>query len=163
MTAAGSTSIDQRAFADAVDLGLSELRRLGEDINQLQRDAATEMESTITRINSLLQRVERLNENVAVNQVLGRATAGYVDERGAVLDELGTLIALNVREQPDGRMYLETSSGMTLLDKRARALTYNSAAPGIDQAIYPPIELSFVGSNGEIGRTSCRERVCQYV
>src|SRR3546814_11314681 len=39
---------------------------------------------------------------------------------------------------------------MTLLDKRARALTYNSAAPGIDQAIYPPIELSFVGSNGEV-------------
>src|SRR3546814_12249270 len=95
MTAAGSTSIDQRVFADDVDLGLSELRRLGEDINQLQRDAATEMESTITRINSLLQRVERLNENVAVSQVLGRATAGYVDERGAVLGELGTRIALN--------------------------------------------------------------------
>src|SRR3546814_19550636 len=53
MTAAGSTSIDKRAFADAVDLGLSELRRLGEDINQLQREAATEMESTITRLNRL--------------------------------------------------------------------------------------------------------------
>src|SRR3546814_12945385 len=46
MTAAGSTSIDQRAFADAVDLGLSKLRRLGEALNQQQRDDAHQRETT---------------------------------------------------------------------------------------------------------------------
>lgn len=147
MTNPGISSIAQQAFVDAVDAGLMEMKTLGEDIEQLKQDADSEIQYSISRINTLLQRIEDLNNSISVGVVTGRAPEAYIDQRVAALDELGELVKINTREQPDGRVYVELPNGIALVDKSARALTYNSADSSIDQTVYQPITVSFVDSS----------------
>lgn len=146
LTADAADPLRRRAFVDKVDAALGELKQLGNDVAQLRRDTESEVVASVERVNTLLTRIHELNGAVAAAKVRGESAAGIADQRGQALQELGTLIRLDVREQPNGSVQVSTASGITLVDQGVRQLTYAPPPGGAVHPSYPPIEVLAVDS-----------------
>lgn len=140
-------------FTGSIDDTLDTLTGLQNDVSSLQSDVESEVGDTVSRVNVLLQKINDLNSEVSRLQGLGQSTSGPADERMSALQELSGLMSVNVREQSDGRVFIDTASGQTLLDKRLRQLSYNSGAAA-SQATYPAIDIKFASDNGVMGAST---------
>lgn len=123
---------------------------LQKDVSNLRADAETELGYTVERINMLLGQIHDLNNEVSRLQGLGRSTSGSSDLRMSALEELSQLVDIAVREQPDGRVTIDSASGQVLLDRRLRMLHYPQGA-GASQDSYPVIEVRFAPASGVAG------------
>ncbi|TCM17703.1 flagellar hook-associated protein 1 FlgK [Novosphingobium sp. PhB165] len=144
------TSQSIALFTSNISNTLDTLNGLTKDVSSLQSDVESEVSDTVARSNVLLQKINDLNDQVARLQGLGQSTSGPADERMSALQELSGLMSVNVREQSDGRVFIDTASGQTLLDTRLRQLSYNSGA-GAAQATYPSIDIRFAADDGTMG------------
>ncbi|OAN52596.1 MULTISPECIES: flagellar hook-associated protein FlgK [unclassified Sphingobium] len=135
--------------ADTIDT----IARLQKDVSGLRADVETEVGYTVERANVLLRQIHDLNSEVARLDGLGRSSSGPTDQRVSALEELSGLIDITVREQPDGRVTIDSASGQVLLDKRLRQLSYPSGA-GASQNSYPPIDIRFATDSGAIGAST---------
>lgn len=151
MTADPSSTQAVSGFTADVEDAIDSLQQLSGDVTALRGDVESEVGQDVERINALLVRVHDLNNSVARLDALGRSSAGPSDQRNAALEELGGLMKVTVRDQQDGRVTVETSSGVPLLDRRLRQLSYQSAGSGVSQPDYPSIEIRFTEPNGEMG------------
>lgn len=140
-------------FTGSIDDTLDTLSGLQNDVSSLQSDVESEVGDTVSRVNVLLQKINDLNSEVSRLQGLGQSTSGPADERMSALQELSGLMSVNVREQSDGRVYIDTASGQTLLDKRLRQLSYNTGAAA-SQATYPAIDIKFASDDGTMGAST---------
>lgn len=139
------------AFTHRIGDAISSMQQMDTDVASLRADVETEVGYTVETINGLLKRIHELNDTVARLNGLGRSSAGAADQRMIALEELSTLISVTAREQPDGRITIDTASGAVLLDRRERQLSYPVAGEGVAQPTYPPIEIRFAdgASTGE--------------
>lgn len=138
------------SFINSAKSVLSGFDQLDSDIDGLRDNAAAEVGDTVDKINDLLKRIDGLNNSIAQSQALGRSVSGIADQRMSALQELSGLINVNIQNQPDGRVTIETSNGQALLDGRLRQLSYPASATGA-QTTYPPIEIRFADSQGNAG------------
>jgi flagellar hook-associated protein 1 len=150
MTGSAATEQTVRSFTSNVQDALVSMQQIERDTTVLRTDAEAEVSYTVDKINDLLRRIADLNDAVSRQASLGRATGGVTDLRMTAVEELSSLLKVTVREQPDGRLFIETAGGVALVDKRLRTLSYPPST-GADQPIYPPIELRFVEEDGSIG------------
>ncbi|MBB5713673.1 FlgK family flagellar hook-associated protein [Sphingomonas aerophila] len=151
MTADPSSAQAVAGFTNNVQDAIGSMQQLSSDVSALRGDVESAVGQSVDRINALLVRVHGLNDEVARLEGLGRSTAGPADQRNSALEELGGLMKVSVRDQPDGRVTVETASGLQLLDRRLRQLSYPSAGGGIAQPDYQGIEIRFAEANGQIG------------
>ncbi|WP_308222944.1 flagellar basal body protein [Sphingomonas sp. J344] len=151
----GALGVEQNAsdfVARATD-AIGTIQRLDTDIATLAADADAEIGLTVERINALLKQVHSLNDAVSRLDGLGRSAAGTADQRNNAVQELSSLIAITVREQPNGRLMIETAGGAPLLDTRMRLLSYPTSKSGSGAALaeYPGIDIRFATDAGEPG------------
>jgi len=139
------------AFVSNVEDAINSMQQIRSDVDVLRADADAEVTAEIDNINELLARIHGLNENISQQKGLGRVPAGALDQRNAALDTLSGLARVTIRDQPDGRVTIDSASGAVLLDRRLRQLSYASGTTGVSQPVYPPIEVRFVGDNGAPG------------
>lgn len=149
MTGAPSSPQTVAAFTSNVQDAISSMQQLDSDVSGLRADVESEVTYTVDRINSLLSRIHDLNDSVSRLDGLGRSSAGAADQRMSAVEELGGLIKVTVRDQPDGRVTIDTASGATLLDRRLRQLSYPTAGQGVSQPSYPVIDIRFADTNGK--------------
>lgn len=148
----GTLEADQtsNSFINSAKNVLSGFSQVDTDIDDLRGSVASEVNSTVGRINDLLKRVNGLNDSIAQATALGRNISGAADQRMSALQELSGLINVTIRDQPDGRVTIETSSGQALLDGRLRQLSAQSNTAGV-QSNFPAIEIRFADANGNAG------------
>ncbi len=151
----GALGVEQNAsdfIARATD-AIGTIQRLDTDIAMLAGDADAEIGLTVERINTLLKQIHSLNDSVSRLDGLGRSAAGTADQRNNAVQELSSLIGITVREQPNGRLMIETSGGAPLLDTRLRLLSYptSKSASGAALAEYPGIDIRFATESGGLG------------
>jgi len=151
MTGSSATAQTAAAFVGQVDDALTSLRQLSGDIAELRSDADGEVGAGVDRINVLLRTVGDLNDTIASLGGLGRSTAGAADQRAAALQELSGLLGITAREQGNGRVMVDTATGVPLIDQRVRQIAYPSSGAGSSQSIYPAIAVHFVNADGAIG------------
>ncbi|WP_114955030.1 flagellar hook-associated protein FlgK [Sphingosinicella terrae] len=151
MTSSASSEQTVAAFTGNVQDALISMQQLDRDVSALRGDVETEVGFTIEKINGLLQRIHELNDTVARLDVLGRSSAGAGDQRMSAVQELSGLVNVTVREQPDGRVSIDTASGAALLDRRLRQLSYPTTGQGVSQSSYPSISLHFAEPDGSLG------------
>lgn len=151
MTGALGTQQTAAQFTANVADAIDSMRQLESDVASLRTDVESEVGYTVAKVNTLLQRINELNATVAQQTGLGRSASGAADQRMNAIEELSGLIGINVRDQPDGRVSIETTSGAVLLDKRLRQLSYPTAGQGSAQPVYPTIEIRFAEANGAMG------------
>ena len=147
LTGSQDPSQTSNQFVNSVQSLLDSTAGLDSDIDGLRANVATDVGNTVGRINDLLKRINGLNDSVAQLQGSGRSTAGPADQRLSALQELSGLININIRDQPNGRVTIETASGQQLLDSRLRLLSYPKGAGGA-QSSYPPIDIRFADASG---------------
>ena len=150
MTGSAASEQTVRSFTNTVQDALVSLQQVSRDVASLRTDAESELGHTVERINDLLRRIDTLNDTVARSAAMGRSTAGATDLRMSAVEELSSLLKVNVREQSDGRLTIETAGGVTLVDRKLRQLSY-PAGDAVDQPIYPPIEVRFLDEDGSLG------------
>lgn len=135
-------------FTGNVDDTIDTLQGLQSDVTNLRADVESEVSDTVDRVNVLLQKIHGLNADVSRLQGLGLSTSGPADERMSALQELSGLVEVSVREQPDGRVTIDTASGQVLLDKRLRQLSYADQGATTAQTSYSAIDIRFASDNG---------------
>lgn len=140
-------------FTANVQDTLTQLNQLDGDVTRLRADIETELSYTIERVNVLLRQVHDLNDEVAQLEGLGRSAAGAADRRMLALEELSGLMKVNIREQADGRVTIDSASGQVLLDRRLRQLSYPGGS-GASQPTYPPIDIRFADAEGNPGAST---------
>lgn len=156
MTGAAGSQQTISVFTGNVQDALSSMQQLNRDVSGLRTDVESEVGYTVESINNLLTRINDLNVSVVQQTGLGRSTSGVADQRMNAIQELSSLVGITVRDQPDGRVNIETASGATLLDTRLRQLSYPSAGIGVDQPTYPSIDIRFADAAGASALTGER-------
>lgn len=151
MTGAQQSPQTVSAFTSTVQDALGAMNTLNNDVNNLRGDIETELGQTVDRVNVLLKQIDDLNDEIS--RSAGHSTSGAENRRASALQELSGLMKVNVRNQPDGRVTIETSTGQMLLDKRLRQLDYPSG-PGVSQATYPDIGIRFANDDGSLGAST---------
>lgn len=146
---ASSVALFTGNIQDTIDT----LNDLQDNVTELQSEVESEVIDTVDRINELLVKINDLNSEVSRAQGLGLTTSGPADQRMSALEELSGLIGITVREQADGKVYIETESGQSLLDNRLRQLKYASGT-GAAQPTYDDIEIVFSDANGNQGAST---------
>lgn len=111
----------RRLLVERLGAAIDELRQLSSDVADLQQEARSGITVTIDRANVLLDRIDRLNGEVAAARLRGDAT-GAEDLRQQAVDELAGLIGIRVTETPDGRLAVSTADGEALIDHRLRRI-----------------------------------------
>lgn len=148
-TATAGGAQTSSALIGTVDDAIDTLRQLTQDVDGLRSDAEGAVNSTVDRVNTLLRSISDLNDSVASLTALGRSTAGPADQRTTALQELSGLIGITARQQSNGKVMIETKSGIPLLDQRLRQLSYTSS--GSAQPIYSAISVHFADADGVRG------------
>ena len=151
MTASPASAQTGAAFAGNVQDAVNSMQQMDSDVNGLRADTDSEVKATVDTINNLLSQIHDLNDTVAQQTGLGRSAAGAFDQRLTALDTLSGLIKVNIRDQPDGRVTIDSASGSVLLDKQLRQLSYPSGATGVAQPTYAPIDVRFANADGTAG------------
>jgi flagellar hook-associated protein 1 FlgK len=151
MTGSQSSAQTVAVFTSDVQDAIDSMQQLQTDVDGLRGDVESEVGYSVDKINSLLKRIHDLNSTVASATGLGKNVGGAADQRMNAIEELSSLIAVNVREQPDGRVSIETANGATLLDKKLRQLNYPNSGLGAAQPVYPTIEIRFAEDSGAMG------------
>ncbi|OWK28338.1 flagellar hook-associated protein FlgK [Sphingomonas mucosissima] len=154
MTAAPGSPQSVAVFTANVDDAITTLQQLDRDVSGLRGDVESEVGYTVDRINGLLKQIHDLNDTVSRLSGTGRSAAGVEDQRMIAVEELGGLMKVVVRPQPDGRLALESASGAVVLDKRLRQLAYPVSGEGVSQPVYPVIDLRFADSAGQAGAST---------
>lgn len=151
MSSSQASTQTRGAFAGNVEDAINSMQQIASDVDGLRADTDSEVKAGVDTINALLTRIHDLNDNVAHQTALGRSAAGVFDQRLAALDELSGMIKISIRDQPDGRVTIDSASGSVLLDKKLRQLTYPTGTTGVAQPIYAPIDVRFANVDGTPG------------
>ncbi len=114
-------------------------------ITTLRNDAQGDIQSTINRVNSLLEQIADLNKQVQVNTNIGRTTAVLEDKRDEGIKELAGLIDISFFKRGDGVLVVQTNLGVQLADQIAEQLTFDPTP--VSAASYYPDSVAgiFVG------------------
>lgn len=139
------------AFVGNVEDAISSMQQLHSDVDGLQANVDTELKAGVDTVNGLLTRIRDLNDTVAQQTALGNSPAGALDQRLTALDTLSGMVKVTIRNQPDGRVSIDTASGAVLLDRQARQLAYPTGTTGVAQPSYPPIDIRFANADGSPG------------
>ncbi len=154
MTGSAGGAQTSAAFVGSVADAVGTIQQLGTDVSAIRSDVEGEVGYSVDRANTLLRNIYDLNDSVARLEGLGRSSAGVADQRTSAIQELSGLIGVNAREQSDGRVTIETTTGIQLVDRRLRQLSYADSGAGSSQPIYAPIEVRFAAADGSPGATT---------
>ena len=141
MTGTQASAQSVAAFTSNVQDAISSLNQLGKDVNGLKDDVQSEVGDSVDRVNGLLVRINDLNHSVARLEGTGHSSAGVADQRRSAIEDLSGLIKVTVRQQPDGKLSIDTASGVPLLDNRLRQLSLPASSGA--QNSYPVITVRF--------------------
>ena len=151
MTGTQASPQSVASFTANVQDAISSINQLGGDVASLKSDVQSEVGESVDRVNTLLVRINDLNGTVSRLDGNGKSSAGVADQRMSAIEELSGLMKVTVREQPDGRVSIDTASGIPLLDNRLRQLSLPASGGGPAQTSYPVITMRFADANGATG------------
>lgn len=112
---------------------INELSRL---ITTLRNDAQGQIETSVARINDLLEQVAELNVDISNALGVGRGVAELQDKRDEAIKELSDYMELSFFQRGDGVIVVQTNEGVELASNRATLLTFRPT-PQAANTYYP--------------------------
>ncbi len=104
---------------------VSEMHRISNGIEQIDRNVKDSIVLSVTELNSLLTEIDDLNSKIVTDQAIGRPTAGLENTRDAKLMDLAEILEIRTFERANGSVTVYTSSGVDLVDAVAVQFTWN--------------------------------------
>lgn len=135
-----STILKESAVARINAFG-EEIGGLAENIQVMRLDASTQIAETTAKINGLLKRVDFLNPLIVKETISTGDAGGLIEQRAQALSELAELIDISIVNTGNGKISINTESGVTLLGTTRRELQYNPPGTVTSSTPFPPISV----------------------
>lgn len=142
-----SAASDLQSFFD-------EAKRLSTEIRSLRDEADRRIAGGVERVNEILTELQALNVQAQSLNASGADTTGASNRQAELLDELSGLIDIRSELQPDGRIFVRTDNGVSLLDNGRLQLSYTAAGTGSYGADYATINAVVSASGATVNLTS---------
>jgi len=104
-----------------------EAGRIASQIQAVREDADGRIQSAVEKANSLLQQIETLNVDIARATVLNGDASGAQTQQARLVDELSSLMDVQVSQRSVGGVSIRTGAGILLAGAGAATLQYNRA------------------------------------
>lgn len=107
----------------------SRLNSLTTEIQKLRGDADLSISEACDQINDLLDDLQNLNDQIVKYKVLGYdGVADLEDQRDQALRDLSGLIDISYFKRESGEIVIQTTGGVTLLDRYPHKLSHSAVA-----------------------------------
>ncbi|MGL9621896.1 flagellar hook-associated protein FlgK [Bradyrhizobium sp. U531] len=118
----------QSNVVSALDDVASQLRETSSSIQKLRADADQDIASAIDDVNTDLQQIADLNDQIKQTAATGQSTADLEDQRNTALQDLASRMNINYFTASNGDIQIYTKSGQALVDSSAHAISYTAAS-----------------------------------
>jgi flagellar hook-associated protein 1 len=108
-----ASSVRRGATLDTVNDFLSESARISASLGSLASEADSRIAADVNRVNQLLVEIDALNSDITRARVTGDSS-GAETIQGRLMDELATLIDINVTRRSNGSAVVRASDGVPL-------------------------------------------------
>ncbi|MBC7624017.1 MAG: flagellar hook-associated protein FlgK [Aeromicrobium sp.] len=135
LTQASSRPADMASRVAVISEGQQLATRLNQASGQLDeqgRNVDLGIRATITQINSLAQKVAKLNDAISLAQGSGHTPNDLMDQRDEVIRQLNTQVGVSTLAQSDGSLNVFLSSGAALVlgnTPASLSVSYDPADP----------------------------------
>lgn len=127
-TSQGSTSAQTTALAAAQSLAQS-LNQTSQGIQSLRSNVEQDISSSVTEANTDMQQIASINQQLQGLSATDPAAATLMDQRDNAINDLSTLMDVNVTTGTGNQVNVSTTSGMQLVSG-SLASTMNFSSPG---------------------------------
>jgi len=124
-----------------------------EGLRAMRSQADTAIGVQVDRLNQALKDVQILNTKITATKAGGGETAGLLDQRQMVIDEINVIVPVNVVARDHGQVALFTDGGAILLDGPAATLSFMSVRDTMPEMTIDNGGLSGLEINGVAVRT----------
>jgi flagellar hook-associated protein 1 FlgK len=104
------------------------LQDMSGTIQELRLQADTVISEAVSEMNSIVQTIDQLNDEIISNGSVGRDVSDLKDDRDEQLDRLSALVDIRYFYRSDGDVVVFTSGGRTLVDTVPPVITHVPAA-----------------------------------
>jgi flagellar hook-associated protein 1 FlgK len=120
-----------------VDDFLSESGRITSSLSAMGKDADNRISTDIDRVNELLKQINGLNSDITRSKVAGADATGSENVQSGLIDELSTLMNIQVSQRSNGGVVVRSTEGLSLAGDGAAVVSYqkSSTATGFLQVI----------------------------
>jgi flagellar hook-associated protein 1 len=127
-----STSPDDTTLAqNVVTKAQATVDTLNSDTNTVQQmrgQADADMATSVSTINSLLQKFQEVNSTIVKGTIAGSDITDFLDTRDSILTSLSEQLGIRTANGPNNSMSIYTDSGVTLFDTVPRSVTFAATA-----------------------------------
>ena len=146
--ALGQASLDPGALATRLG-ALNEFGALAQTasdlssaIANLRVDADQQIESGVAQANQLIRQIFDLNPQIQHAILAGDTASGLLDQRDQLVGQLADLIGIRTNVQSDGRLFVSTTDGVSLVSDVYSEITHEpgfgpSFSPLMVQPVHP--------------------------
>lgn len=131
----------------AKDLANS-LNNTSAQIQEMRSQADRSIGNQITRLNNILEEITELNAAISKSAIKSEESAGFLDQRQLLIDEVSELVPVRVFERERGVISLYTPNGTALLDPRPSQFEFSASNVVTANLSYADGELSGLRLNG---------------
>ncbi|WP_339113759.1 flagellar hook-associated protein FlgK [Thioclava sp. GXIMD2076] len=93
-----------------------QLNSMSDEINDIRLSADKQIANQVDLLNTTLNQVDDLNDEILKATTNGRDATALMDERQALIDQISEIVPLEIKERDNGQVAIYTSNGATLLD-----------------------------------------------
>lgn len=141
---------------DQANIVADKLNDYADLVTQLRNDARGDIESSVARVNGLLEEIADINLQIMSIENHNRSVAGMQDQRDIAIKALAEEIDISFFERPDGVLVVQTREGVQLADEYANELELVGNTAPLSPDLYYPDTVAglYVTANSMAGRIS---------
>jgi flagellar hook-associated protein 1 FlgK len=99
------------------------VQNMRSEMTKLRTQVTEATQSSVTRINELLSRVETLNDRISSREASGGEAMALRDDRGQALEELGQYLDVSTQQHKNGEVDVFVGSKPIMLNGQSRGVT----------------------------------------
>jgi flagellar hook-associated protein 1 FlgK len=121
-----STLLRSQAITKVDDF-LGESKRITASLSGLAKDADNRIGGDVSRVNDLLKQIDSLNVDITRAQMSGADATGSENVQGGLIDELSSLMNIQVSGRANGGVMVRSTEGVSLAGDGPATVTYNQS------------------------------------
>ncbi|HVX57731.1 MAG TPA: flagellar hook-associated protein FlgK, partial [Candidatus Saccharimonadales bacterium] len=149
---APNASASQQGILNSFQSFASTVSNLSSSISGLQQQVDQQIGTSIGSVNSLIQQIYSLNQQIQTATAGGDTSTGLLDQRDTAIQNLSSLIDVRTATQQNGGVVVMTNDGTNLVGDTYAQLSYQ---PGSSNGTYGSITLSNINpsTGAVVGQT----------
>lgn len=111
-----SDSVEQQAVISAGQTLAQDVNTIATEVGSLGSQVESDTQTSIKSLNTDLQQIAQLNDQIQSATAAGQQTGDLEDERDTLINTVSTYVGVNVQSRANGQVAVYTTSGQLLVD-----------------------------------------------